>query len=178
MQDWKVLIIDQLDQPIKMVDWTTAIIMLLQNKIEVVSEYKGVPIRSEKIKINLPSVIRLKKYFRRPSGAKFSRYSIYFRDKWSCQYCGEKKKQNELTFDHVVPKSLGGKTDWENIVTACFKCNGKKADMTPQEAGLTLLSKPKKPHWTPCIIIKFKKHHPQEWKNYLFWLEQIEEENN
>jgi CRISPR/Cas system Type II protein with McrA/HNH and RuvC-like nuclease domain len=83
-----------------------------------------------------------------------------------------------LEIHHIVPKSLGGKTDWENIVTACFKCNGKKADMTPQEAGLTLLSKPKKPHWTPCIIIKFKKHHPQEWKNYLFWLEQTEEENN
>jgi 5-methylcytosine-specific restriction endonuclease McrA len=175
MQDWKVLIIDQLDQPIKMVDWTTAIIMLLQNKIDVVYEYQNVLIRSEKIQINLPSVIRLKRYFRRPSSAKFSRYSVYFRDKWTCQYCGEKKKQKELTFDHVIPRSLGGKTNWENIVTACFRCNGKKADLSLQESGMSLLNKPKKPHWTPCIIFKIKKHHPEEWKYYIHWYDQIEE---
>lgn len=87
----------------------------------------------------------------------------------NCQYCGERKMSEDLTFDHVVPRSQGGRTSWENIVSACGGpdgCNAKKANRTPQEAGMKLIRKPRKPRWLPTVTVEMRRDIPQEWQYY------------
>ena len=115
-------------EPLKVVDWRKAITMLCQDKVEVVSEYDR-EVRSVSITFKLPSVIRLLRYItvkRRMDYVPFSRANIYARDDHRCQYCGVGHPIEDLTFDHVVPVSQGGKKKWENIVTSCISCNRRK----------------------------------------------------
>jgi 5-methylcytosine-specific restriction endonuclease McrA len=100
--------------------------------------------------IKVPRVILLLAYDRVPKrDVRFSRINIFARDKNRCQYCGNVFPKNELNFDHVFPRSRGGKSTWENVVTCCIPCNSRKGGRTPEEAGMRLLSMPKKPNWTP-----------------------------
>ena len=85
------------------------------------------------------------------------------RDRYICQYCGKKHQAADLTLDHVIPKSNGGTTCWENVVTACRKCNIKKGDRSPESAGLALLKKPKAPHYFPTLNV----HYRRDWERYL-----------
>src|SRR6185295_14741718 len=99
--------------------------------------------------------VRLRKAFRRfAKPVKFSRVNIYARDEYRCQYCGTKCTIDRLTYDHVVPRSRGGKTSWENIVSCCYACNAKKANRTPAEARMHLLSTPGRPTWIPSVQIR------------------------
>lgn len=102
-------------------------------------------LRSSNHVFNVPSVIRLKKYVYRPHRLEvsFNRKNVFKRDDYACQYCGTKSA--ELTIDHVLPKSRGGKTEWSNVVCCCSKCNSKKRDRTPKEANMFLQKKPSKP---------------------------------
>lgn len=97
---------------------------------------------------------------------KFSSRGVYQRDDYTCQYCGQKKRREDLSIDHVIPKSRNGKTSWENCVTACFKCNNKKSDRTPHEAGLQLAKNPVKPNWSPVFEIR-KEKRPWQWEKLL-----------
>nr|HEX4318590.1 HNH endonuclease [Kofleriaceae bacterium] len=121
-------------------------------------------------------MVRLRKAFRRHvKPVKFSRVNIYARDRYRCQYCGQTCTTNELTYDHVVPRSRGGRTTWENIVAACYVCNRRKANRTPAEAGMKLLAQPVRPTWMPAVQIRVSAQSmPDAWRDYVYWTGQID----
>lgn len=106
--------------------------------------------------IAIPEIIVLRKYDRLPQrDVKYSRQTLFQRDNFRCAYCGETFERRALTVDHIIPRAKGGTTTWNNTTSACFDCNSKKADMTPEEAGMRLLYKPKKPSWiSPLSDVK------------------------
>jgi len=165
-----VLLLNITYEPLRIINWKKAITLMLLGKVEVLEEY-GREIRSVSFTIKLPSVVRLLRLVKRPkSPVKFSRQNIYARDKYRCQYCGQKFSSEELTYDHVVPRSRGGKTEWENIVTCCVDCNRRKGGRTPSEAGMKLIKKPEKPTWIPALRITIGfREVPQSWRDYLYW---------
>jgi 5-methylcytosine-specific restriction endonuclease McrA len=166
----QVLLLNITYEPLKIINWKKAIKLLCLGKVEVLEEY-GRDIHSIQFSIKLPSVVRLLKMVKRPKNAvKFSRQNIYARDRYTCQYCGCKVATEDLTYDHVLPKSRGGKTVWENIVSCCMECNRKKGGRTPSEASMKLIRKPVRPTWIPAIRITIGiKHIPQAWRDYLYW---------
>jgi len=118
--------------------------------------------------IAVPRIIRLLFYDRLPRNeVKFNRRNIFARDKNKCQYCGKRQRTSELSLDHVIPKSMGGKSVWENIVCACAKCNVKKGGRTPRQAGMTLIQKPVKPKHNPLVHIHLGHQRYRSWKQFL-----------
>jgi 5-methylcytosine-specific restriction endonuclease McrA len=118
--------------------------------------------------IAVPRIIRLLFYDRLPrSEVKFNRRNIFARDKNKCQYCGKKHPTSELSLDHVIPRSLGGKSIWENVVCACTSCNVKKGGRTPREAQMTLVQKPIKPRRNPLVHVHLGHQRYQSWKQFL-----------
>jgi len=166
------LVLNASYEPLHIINWKRALTLLCQGKVEVLAEYDR-EIRSISVTIKLPSVLRLLKYVkvrRRFHHLKFCRDNIYARDRYTCQYCGNKCSGDNLTFDHVIPVVVGGAKTWENIVTCCIKCNHKKGGRTPVEAGMRLIRKPKEPGWAPSMLhfsIGFRLP-PVEWNNFLF----------
>ncbi len=119
-------------------------------------------------KIRIPRVIMLLFFDKVPKKeVKFTRHNIFERDKNTCQYCGRVFDRKDLNLDHVIPKDRGGPTTWENIVCSCIECNTKKANRTPQEAGMKLIRKPKKPKWRPFVQIKFNIPQHDSWKHFI-----------
>lgn len=107
-------------------------------------------IQGIRLHLRVPEVIMLSQYDRLPSAAvSFSRRNVYKRDHWTCQYCGSQPGGEELTIDHVLPRSQGGQSTWDNCVLACVACNKRKADRTPEQAGMKLRKPPVRPNWTP-----------------------------
>jgi 5-methylcytosine-specific restriction endonuclease McrA len=107
-------------------------------------------VRTVSLRLRVPEVIALITFDRLPqSVVTFSRRNIFKRDRYTCQYCGHQPQPDDLTIDHVVPRSQGGQSTWENCVLACMKCNHKKADRTPGQAGLRLRKIPHRPEWNP-----------------------------
>ena len=107
-------------------------------------------IQAVRLRLRVPEVIVLADYDRLPSAAvSFSRRNVFKRDHWSCQYCGCQPGGEELTIDHVIPRSQGGTSTWDNCVLACIACNKHKADRTPREAGMKLRKEPVRPTWKP-----------------------------
>jgi 5-methylcytosine-specific restriction endonuclease McrA len=118
--------------------------------------------------IRVPRVILLIGYDRVPKRqVRFSRFNVFARDNNTCQYCGEKLPRSELNLDHVVPRSQGGLSTWENMVCSCFTCNRVKGGRMPEEAGMRLIRRPFRPEWTPFMLetFSFKRYH--EWRPYL-----------
>jgi 5-methylcytosine-specific restriction endonuclease McrA len=122
--------------------------------------------------MKLPSVLALKEYIplaRRPA---FTRFNVFLRDKWQCQYCASHYKTNELTFDHVIPRSRGGRTLWENIVTACQACNTTKGNRLPHEVNMHPITEPRMP-----AIYELQEHGRrfppnflhESWGDFLYW---------
>jgi 5-methylcytosine-specific restriction endonuclease McrA len=119
-------------------------------------------------KIKIPKVIILSKFDRVPrKRPRFSQKNIWIRDNYTCQYTGKKLRPGEGNIDHVVPRSRGGSTAWENCVLACKQVNAKKADATPEEAGLRLLKKPEPPKELPVFHYITNKHNIKEWEIFL-----------
>jgi len=173
----QTLVLSQGYEPVKIVSWQRAITLLFLGKVEVVEEYdRG--IKTTSLVIKIPSVVRLLKAFRRyPKPVKFSRINIYGRDKYTCQYCGTKKSIGELTYDHVVPRSRGGKTTWTNIATCCSDCNRRKANRTPEQAGMRLLKEPVLPTATPVLVVAVSRESaPDAWRDYLYWTSELDED--
>lgn len=166
------LLLNATYQPLRVLHWKRAITLLWQEKVEVL-EVHNQELHSVSFTIKLPSVVRLLKMIRIRDvhhTVKFSRANIFARDKHRCQYCGKKFRLSDLTFDHVLPISRGGKKAWENIVTACIKCNNKKSGRIPGEAGMRLIKKPVKPRWTPTMTITVGlRSLPDGWRDYLYW---------
>lgn len=166
----QVLLLSRDLAPVKTISWQRAITLLSLGKVEVVESYDGF-VRSSTLVIKMPAVVRLLNLFRRNKHqVKFSRTNIFARDGYKCQYCGDKFDINELTYDHVTPRSQGGKTCWENIASCCSDCNLKKANRTPEQARMKLLKTPIKPKWIPAIQIQLSsKAVPDQWRSFLYW---------
>ena len=168
----QTLLLNATYEPLKIVDWRKAITLWCQGKVEVISVYDR-EVRSVSLSFKLPSVIRLLRYIRiqrRFNHVPFSRVNIYARDNHRCQYCGKIYSVRELTFDHVVPVSQGGRKNWGNIVTSCINCNRKKGGRTPREAGMQVIRSPRRPTRPPMVRLTIGlRDTPESWRDYLYW---------
>jgi 5-methylcytosine-specific restriction endonuclease McrA len=175
MDTAQTLLLNQGFEPIKVISWQRAISLLFLGKVEVLEEYDH-NVHSVNLIIKVPAVVRLLRAFRRHARpVKFSRVNIYARDNYKCQYCGKKASISDLTYDHVVPRSQGGLTEWTNIVTCCYLCNRKKGGRTPQEAGMRLLAHPTQPNWVPAVAIRISlRSVPDAWRDYLYWTGELD----
>jgi 5-methylcytosine-specific restriction endonuclease McrA len=154
--------------PLMVVPWQAAVTMMFLDKVDVIENYDET-IRSPSVTIPMPAVVRL----RRPvqdtkKGVKFSRTNLMTRDNYTCQYCGARLPMAKLNYDHVIPRRMGGKTVWENIVTACYPCNARKADRTPEMAGMRLRRKPFRPRSLPVsTVVLTNRQLPTAWVPYV-----------
>ena len=166
--EW-TLLLNATFEPLKVLAWKKAVVMVILGKVEVVEEYER-SIRGVRFSIKLPAVIRLNRFIkRRTPVVKFSRQNLYIRDRGKCQYCGASFEHKDLTYDHVLPRSKGGQTDWTNVVSCCTPCNLKKGGKTPEEAGMSLIRRPKAPIWIPLLNLSLGiEETPAPWKNYLY----------
>ncbi len=160
----RVLILNQDFSAIAVCSVHKAFLLVYLDKAEMVSKANGSVLRSISHAYPVPSVIRLQRYVHVPyHGIALSRHNIMRRDNYSCQYCGTVKN---LTLDHLLPRSRGGETNWQNLVTACIRCNSRKGDRTPEEAGLKLLQKPAKPSLLTFLKLHLNSHN-EDWRIYL-----------
>ena len=119
-------------------------------------------------RIRIPRVILLVLFDRLPKKeVKFTRFNVFERDQNTCQYCGGVFDRKDLNLDHVIPKHRGGPTSWDNIVCSCVPCNTRKANRSPQESGMHLIRKPKRPKWRPFIQVNMGLNHHDSWKHFL-----------
>jgi len=160
-----VLVLNQNYEPMHICQAKRAIVLVLLGKAEVIEHYQK-EVHSVSVSIHLPSVVRLYVYINGPrKDVALNRKNISKRDNYQCQYCGISKEV--LTTDHVIPKSLGGRDSWTNLVTACTKCNNKKGNRMPEQAGMKLLKIPKKPHRFTYMAF-FSSIPDVRWRPYLF----------
>jgi 5-methylcytosine-specific restriction endonuclease McrA len=164
----RVLLLNATFEPLCAITVRRAILLLLKGKAEVL-EGDGGAFHSEKLTIGIPSVVRLLYYVKVPYYGRrsLSRKAVFARDAWTCQYCG----QSAETVDHVMPRSRGGAHAWENVVAACRRCNSRKKDKLPAEAGLELTKKPGSPRGPATVSLELGKVRP-EWERYLEYCRQ------
>ncbi|MBM3490931.1 MAG: HNH endonuclease [Alphaproteobacteria bacterium] len=157
--------------PLSLWHWQDVVKAVFLDRVNVVSEYDQV-IRSPGLAMRLPSVISLKRYIQPARYPAFTRFNLFLRDLFTCQYCGERGSTADLTFDHVLPKSRGGRTTWENVVTACACCNLEKGGRTPRESHMHPLGRPYRP--TVYELRDNGRTFPpnylhESWRDYLYW---------
>lgn len=161
----RVLVLNASFEPINVCTVRRAIVLILKEKAEVIDE-GAVQLHAEKVSMSRPSVIRLMTYVRIPYQSfarKITRRAVFARDRWECQYCG---RNGSLTMDHVVPRSKGGATTWENVVTCCAGCNRRKGSRSVSQAGMKLRSRPQAPHATIFIHVA-SPTIPAAWQPYV-----------
>lgn len=162
--------------PLSLWSWQDTIKAVFMDRVDIISEYDEV-IRSPSFQMKVPSVIALREYVQPKPRPAFTRFNVFLRDKWMCQYCGLRFKTQELTFDHVIPRSRGGGTTWENICTACQTCNLLKADMLPQECRMFPRRRPVQPT-TMELQANGRAYPPNflhnSWRDYLYWDTELE----
>jgi 5-methylcytosine-specific restriction endonuclease McrA len=166
---FRSLLLNSSFEPMRIVTWQKALILWFQEKVEVL-EYHTAYARSSRSRFQLPSVLKLKVYVRpkNKNSVRFCRENVYLRDDYRCQYCGDRFAPKLLTLDHVVPASKQGVKSWTNVVTACRDCNQRKANRTPHQAKMPLLTEPEIPHWLPFSDYEFKRGQiPDNWLQYL-----------
>lgn len=155
--------------------WENAIHAVIAERVSVVAEYEQV-VRSPSLTMRIPSVIAHREYHDQNRPAPCNRINVYVRDKGKCAYCGQFVSTYDMTYDHVVPKSRGGKTIYCNLVVACDKCNLRKRNRTPAEANMPMLAQPRHPTIAELnrIAVKMRLSHLQKtavdnlyWKSYL-----------
>tara|TARA_B100000949_G_scaffold13348_1_gene10163 strand:- start:121 stop:687 length:567 start_codon:yes stop_codon:yes gene_type:complete len=159
--------------PLSLWSWQDSIKSVYLDRVTIVNNYDRV-VRSPSFYMKLPSVIALKSFIKPQSNPNFTRFNVFLRDKFSCQYCGGK---SELTFDHLLPRSKGGKTDWNNVITACSSCNVKKGGLLINHSEMTLSQKPFQPS-TEDLHKNGKNFPPnflhKSWIDYLYWDVELE----
>lgn len=125
-------------------------------------------IRTVRLALRVPKIIVLALYDRLPrKEVKFTRHNVFLRDKFTCQYCGDKFGERELNLDHVLPRDKGGKTTWENIVTSCIRCNTRKANKHLHEVSMRLLRPPGTPRWRPLFGLRSESPSDESWRQFL-----------
>lgn len=180
----ETLVLSASYRPVARISWQRAITLLFLGKVEVIEEYEDKTVRSISFELKVPSVVRFfKNLVKRKPVVRFSRENVYARDLGHCQYCGRKVARSEATYDHVVPRSQGGGTNWENIVIACVPCNQEKGGRTPAQAALALKTAPVKPKRLPesfRLTFTFQKGMPRSWANWLrdvtYWHGSLDED--
>lgn len=164
--------------PLSLWSWQEAVKAVFLERVNIVSEYDEV-IRSPSFEMKVPSVIALKEYITPQEKPAFTRFNVFLRDKWTCQYCATKFKTHELTFDHLIPRSRGGLTTWENILAACQYCNLLKGNMLPEECGMHPIRKPFQP--TTHELQSHGRAYPpnflhESWNDYLYWDSELDKD--
>lgn len=174
--DIHTLVLDCGYQVVERTSWEEAFVKVYKGVAEVVEVYKDKIVRSATQEWQVPAVIRLITYHvSNKKRIKFSRANIYARDRGRCQYCSKKVTLRNYTMDHVVPRSKGGITKWENIVVSCWECNQKKGHKTLEESGMSLLQEPKKPKNLKTQFDWMDKNIPEVWKSYVYWFIELEQ---
>lgn len=165
----RVLVLNATYEPLNVVSVRRAVILLLKEKAEVV-EAAEAWLHSEQLALPVPLVIRLVYYVRIPRrfSLPLSRRTVLARDHYTCQYCHAQPTKAHLTIDHVIPRSRGGETCWENVVTACAACNRRKGDRLPEEAGMFLRSQPRRPQVLALTLLEGARA-PQVWDKYMYY---------
>ena len=160
--------------PLSLWPWQTAIKAVFLDRVDIIASYER-SVHSPSLDMKIPSVIALKQYVRPSEFPAFTRFNVFLRDGFACQYCGH---TGQLTFDHVLPRRLGGRTTWENIVAACAPCNMRKGGRSPREAGMVLACAPIRP--TSWQLQQRGKRFPpgylhETWRDWLYWDVELEE---
>ncbi len=160
-----VLVLNQDYQPVNICQARRAVVLVFQGKAEILENGLGL-IKSVSYSLPIPSVIRLAHLVRRPRfQRKITRYEVFNRDRYKCQYCNKETK--ELTLDHVIPRSRGGEHSWENVVSCCTHCNRHKAGRTPEEAGMKLICRPLPPPPSSFYVPYQYARTRSEWQKFL-----------
>jgi len=160
----RVLVLNQDFSPLQVCSVQRGFLLVYLNKSEMIRPANGYKLHSITRSFPMPSVIRLHRYVHAPyKGVTLTRQNIFKRDNSECQYCGTRK---DLTLDHVIPSSKGGQHTWINLVTACKRCNAKKGDFAPVEAGMALRKRPLKPTYA-LFLKELSGHHGNEWDEFL-----------
>ena len=159
--------------PLSLWSWQDAIKAVFLDRVNIVSNYER-SVRSPTFEMQLPSVVSLKTYIKPSRHPAFTRFNVFLRDRFTCQYCGQRE---ELTFDHVLPRSKGGTTTWENVVAACSPCNLRKGDKLCRECDMHPALKP----YAPSIndLHRNGRSFPpnylhDSWMDYLYWDSELE----
>lgn len=125
-------------------------------------------VRTISFRVRVPRIILLMFFDRLPNKeVKFTRHNVFERDKNTCQYCGHRFDRKDLNIDHVIPRHRGGVTTWTNVVCSCVDCNRRKGSRSPEEAGMRLVRKPKKPRWRPFVEVQFIRTADHSWRHFL-----------
>ena len=159
--------------PLSLWSWQDAVKAVFLDRVQIVAEYDQA-VSSPTFSMRLPSVVCLKSYIKPSRSPAFTRFNVFLRDRFECQYCGS---PDELTFDHVIPRRCGGQTTWENVVAACSPCNLKKGGMLPREARMPLLQAAERPtmHQLQYTGRRFPpKYLHESWLDYLYWDVELE----
>lgn len=157
--------------PLSLWSWQEAVKAVFLDRVNIIVHYDRV-VHSPSFEMRLPSVISLKEYIQTSRRPAFTRFNVFLRDAFTCQYCGTGFPTHELTFDHVIPRSRGGRTTWENVVTACSGCNLRKGNRLPSTSGLRPLVKPHQP--TTYQLQENGRAFPPNylhasWRDFLYW---------
>ena len=159
--------------PLSLWPWQEAIKAKFLDRVDVLSEYEEI-VSSPSVSIRIPSVVVLKDYVKLSKSTAFTRFNLFLRDEFSCQYCG---KKGDMTFDHIIPRCKGGRTTWENVVAACGPCNLKKGARDPRTIGMKVIKPPMRPS-QEMLINKGRKFPPnylhESWMDYLYWDAELE----
>lgn len=159
--------------PLSLWSWQEAVKAVFLDRVNIVSEYERA-VRSPSLEVKLPSVVSLKTYVKPALYPAFTRFNVFLRDRFSCQYCHDKE---DLTFDHLIPRSRGGLTRWDNVVTACAPCNLKKGNQMPNVVGMMPATAPYRP--TVFELHRNGRMFPpnylhDSWLDYLYWDTELE----
>lgn len=190
-QGFRVLVLNRLWQPANIVGVRRAVALLFQDHAQVVHTENGhfemvgaedwirrsmenppgpgePCVRSVRLSLRLPQVLLLRSFDRVPAQeTKLNRRSIFERDEHRCQYCGEVFPESKLNLDHVIPRDMGGRTSWENVVTSCISCNSRKANRLPHQAGLALRRQPSRPRWRPFVSLLHRGQPQESWRPFI-----------
>ena len=159
--------------PLSLWPWQDAVKAVFLDRVNIIAEYERA-VHSPSFEMRLPSVVSLKTFVRPARHPAFTRFNVFLRDRFSCQYCGD---GHDLTFDHLVPRSRGGQTTWENVVTACSGCNVRKGGKMPRDARMWPEQKPFRPtvHQLHMNGRLFPPNYLHEsWLDYLYWDSELE----
>ncbi len=191
--DCSVLVLNRFYIPIRVIDVRRAMTLLYRGCAEVITidddQYSNYDfdgwcelsqlhamdkqtgedfLRTSHQEVQVPRIVRLALYEKIPKSAvKFNRKNLFARDAYRCQYCGQTRPMSQLSLDHVIPRSQGGKTTWENVVCSCMNCNSKKGGRTPSQASMKLLSTPTRPRSSPGLVATLKDPRYESWKTFL-----------
>ena len=157
--------------PLSLWPWQEAIKAVFLDRVNIIATYDRF-VASPRLRVALPSVISLKDFVSTSRRPAFTRFNVFLRDRFACQYCGEPFPSHMLTFDHVVPRSRGGQTTWDNVVSACEGCNLQKGNRLPERSGLHPLTRPQQP--TTNQLQRNGRAFPpnflhESWRDFLYW---------